>query len=160
MNVNSLPKTASRLRFEPGPFCAWVQRANHSATKPLQLEQQTSRQLIVRWRQVAAGRRRSPVAPAVVGMCRQQADQVAVVRRRAGRAHGARRERQQSDGAARQHRPARQARAPASFRQQARGGQLLFIYLFIYLFIIIIIKDIYIAQVREGTNALCRQRWQ
>jgi len=34
MGVNSLPKTASRLRFEPGPFCAWVQRANHSATKP------------------------------------------------------------------------------------------------------------------------------
>jgi len=32
-------------------------------------------------------------------------------------------------------------------------------YLFIYLFIIII-KDIYIAQVRDGTNALCRQRWQ
>ena len=24
--------TASRLRFEPGPFCAWVQHANHSAT--------------------------------------------------------------------------------------------------------------------------------
>ena len=23
--------TASRLRFEPGPFCAWVQHANHSA---------------------------------------------------------------------------------------------------------------------------------
>jgi len=22
------------LRFEPGPFCAWVQHANHSATKP------------------------------------------------------------------------------------------------------------------------------
>jgi len=27
--------TASRLRFEPGPFCAWVQHANHSATEPL-----------------------------------------------------------------------------------------------------------------------------
>ena len=26
--------TASRLRFEPRPFCAWVQHANHSATKP------------------------------------------------------------------------------------------------------------------------------
>ena len=26
--------TASRLRFEPGPFCAWVQHANHSATEP------------------------------------------------------------------------------------------------------------------------------
>jgi len=27
--------TASRLRFEPGPFCAWVQQhANHSATEP------------------------------------------------------------------------------------------------------------------------------
>jgi len=26
--------TASRLRFEPGPFCAWVQHANHSATQP------------------------------------------------------------------------------------------------------------------------------
>ena len=38
MGVNSLPKTAnptaSRLRFEPGPFCAWVQHANHSATEP------------------------------------------------------------------------------------------------------------------------------
>jgi len=32
--VNSLPKTASRLRFEPGPFCAGVQHANHSATEP------------------------------------------------------------------------------------------------------------------------------
>jgi len=26
--------TASRLRFEPGPFSAWVQHANHSATEP------------------------------------------------------------------------------------------------------------------------------
>jgi len=26
--------TASRLRFEPGPLCAWVQHANHSATEP------------------------------------------------------------------------------------------------------------------------------
>ena len=26
--------TASRLRVEPGPFCAWVQHANHSATEP------------------------------------------------------------------------------------------------------------------------------
>jgi len=26
--------TASRLRFEPGPYCAWVQHANHSATEP------------------------------------------------------------------------------------------------------------------------------
>jgi len=26
--------TASRLRFEPGPFCAWVQHANRSATEP------------------------------------------------------------------------------------------------------------------------------
>jgi len=26
--------TASRLRFEPGPFCARVQHVNHSATKP------------------------------------------------------------------------------------------------------------------------------
>jgi len=26
--------TASRLRFEHGPFCAWVQHANHSATEP------------------------------------------------------------------------------------------------------------------------------
>ena len=26
--------TASRLRFEPGPFCAWVKHANHSATEP------------------------------------------------------------------------------------------------------------------------------
>jgi len=34
MGVNSLPKTALRLWFEPGPFCAWVQHANHSATKP------------------------------------------------------------------------------------------------------------------------------
>ena len=39
MGVNSLPKTVSRqrtswLRFEPGPFCAWVQHANHSATEP------------------------------------------------------------------------------------------------------------------------------
>jgi len=37
--VNSLPKTVtrqrrSRLRFEPGPFCARVQHANHSATEP------------------------------------------------------------------------------------------------------------------------------
>ena len=24
----------SRLRFEPGPFCAWVQQANHLATEP------------------------------------------------------------------------------------------------------------------------------
>jgi len=23
-----------RLRFKPGPFCAWVQHANHSATEP------------------------------------------------------------------------------------------------------------------------------
>ena len=33
MGVNSLPKTASRLRFEPGPFCAWCQHAKHSATE-------------------------------------------------------------------------------------------------------------------------------
>ena len=26
--------TASRLRFEPGLFCAWVQHANHLATEP------------------------------------------------------------------------------------------------------------------------------
>jgi len=26
--------TASRLRYEPRPFCAWVQHANHSATEP------------------------------------------------------------------------------------------------------------------------------
>jgi len=26
--------TASRLWFEPRPFCAWVQHANHSATEP------------------------------------------------------------------------------------------------------------------------------
>jgi len=26
--------TASWLRFEPGPFCAWVQHANHSAAEP------------------------------------------------------------------------------------------------------------------------------
>jgi len=26
--------TASRLRFEPRPFCAWVQHANHTATEP------------------------------------------------------------------------------------------------------------------------------
>ena len=26
--------TALWLRFEPGPFCAWVQHANHSATEP------------------------------------------------------------------------------------------------------------------------------
>ena len=26
--------TASRLRFEPGPFCAWVHHAKHSATEP------------------------------------------------------------------------------------------------------------------------------
>ena len=34
MGVNSLPnmvtRPASRLRFERGPFCAWVQHANHS----------------------------------------------------------------------------------------------------------------------------------
>jgi len=38
MGVNSLPKTvtstASWLWFEPRPFCAWVQHANHSATEP------------------------------------------------------------------------------------------------------------------------------
>jgi len=28
----------SRLRFEPRPFCAWVQHANHSATEPPQIE--------------------------------------------------------------------------------------------------------------------------
>ena len=38
MGVNSLLKTvnnptASRLRFEPRPFCASVQHANHSATE-------------------------------------------------------------------------------------------------------------------------------
>jgi len=32
---NSCYQTASRLRFEPGAFCAWVQHANHSATEPL-----------------------------------------------------------------------------------------------------------------------------
>ena len=26
--------TASRLQFQPGPFCGWVQHANHSATEP------------------------------------------------------------------------------------------------------------------------------
>jgi len=26
--------TALWLRFKPGPFCAWVQHANHSATEP------------------------------------------------------------------------------------------------------------------------------
>ena len=26
--------TASRLQFEPRPYCAWVQHANHSATEP------------------------------------------------------------------------------------------------------------------------------
>jgi len=30
MGVNSLPKTVTR--FEPGPYCAVVQHANHSAT--------------------------------------------------------------------------------------------------------------------------------
>ena len=37
MGVNSSSKTyqtASRLRFEPRPFRAWVQQANHSATEP------------------------------------------------------------------------------------------------------------------------------
>jgi len=34
MGVNSLPKTVTRLRFEPRPFCARVQHANHSATEP------------------------------------------------------------------------------------------------------------------------------
>jgi len=35
MGVNSLPNTvtASRLRFEPRPSCAWVEHANHSATE-------------------------------------------------------------------------------------------------------------------------------
>ena len=33
MGVNSL-STALRLRFEPGPYCAWVLHANHSATEP------------------------------------------------------------------------------------------------------------------------------
>ena len=27
--------TVSRLRFEPRPYCAWVQHVNHSATEPL-----------------------------------------------------------------------------------------------------------------------------
>ena len=30
----TLKRAASRLRFEPGPFCARVQHANHSATEP------------------------------------------------------------------------------------------------------------------------------
>jgi len=34
--------TASRLRFEPGPFCAWVQHANHSATEPCTLSSRCS----------------------------------------------------------------------------------------------------------------------
>ena len=34
MGVNSLPNTASRLRFEPRPFCACVKHANDSATEP------------------------------------------------------------------------------------------------------------------------------
>jgi len=37
MGVNSMPETyltALRLQFEPGPFCAKVQHANHSATEP------------------------------------------------------------------------------------------------------------------------------
>ena len=38
MGVNSLPKTVTRQRrgcdLNPGPFCAWVQHANHSATEP------------------------------------------------------------------------------------------------------------------------------
>ena len=34
MGVNSLPKRASRLRFEPRPFCTRVQHANHSVTEP------------------------------------------------------------------------------------------------------------------------------
>ena len=38
MGVNSLPNTVTQqrheLRFEPGPFCAWVQHANHWATEP------------------------------------------------------------------------------------------------------------------------------
>ena len=38
MGVNSLPKTvyptASRLGFEPRPFCVCIEHANHSATEP------------------------------------------------------------------------------------------------------------------------------
>ena len=35
MGVNCLPKTVTRQRrFEPGPYCALVQHANHSATEP------------------------------------------------------------------------------------------------------------------------------
>ena len=38
MGVNSLPKTVTRQRrgcdLHPGPFCAWVQHANPSATEP------------------------------------------------------------------------------------------------------------------------------
>ena len=38
MGVNSLPKTVTRRRrdcdLNPGPFCDWVQHANHSATEP------------------------------------------------------------------------------------------------------------------------------
>ena len=43
MGVNRLPKTVtrqrreSRLRFEPGPFCARVQHANKSAIEPCTL---------------------------------------------------------------------------------------------------------------------------
>jgi len=42
MGVNKLIKTvsptASRLRYEPGPFCASVQQSNHSAIEPPTLE--------------------------------------------------------------------------------------------------------------------------
>ena len=34
MGVKRLYPTASRLRFEPKPYCALVQHANHSATEP------------------------------------------------------------------------------------------------------------------------------
>ena len=37
--------TASRMRFEPRPFCAWVQHANHTATEtPRQCNKWTHRQ--------------------------------------------------------------------------------------------------------------------
>ena len=37
MGTNSLPKTVTRQHgdwFEPRPYCAWVQHANHSVTEP------------------------------------------------------------------------------------------------------------------------------
>jgi len=57
MGVNSLPKTASRLQFEPRPYCAWVQHANHSATEPPAIKWTISKHRVCcRWNYIILGR--------------------------------------------------------------------------------------------------------